>query len=65
MVLAIILSMLWAGPAKPPKYWEGLPLRSCMLWPDGDVCCGWFGGGSGLVTCYLGERWVVMADGRD
>ena len=26
---------------KPPKYWEGAPLRNCQRWLDGGVCCGY------------------------
>jgi len=52
------------GVAKPPKYFEGLPLRTCTVWPEGYICCGWRGAGPGITACNVGHGWSIVVDDR-
>jgi len=57
----VIRLTLWVALAltpKPPKYWDGDPLRECVQWHGETVCCLWRGEGA-TVACLVDGAWVV------
>lgn len=59
MVILSMAAMLALSP-KPPKYFEGQPLRECVTWHNQTTCCLWRGD-RGVVACIQDGVWVVTA----
>jgi hypothetical protein len=51
LLTAILMTSQPAPDWKPPKYWQGAPIRSCQRWPDGTRCCGYRDGDRAYVVC--------------
>ena len=56
----LTLAAMMALTPKPPKYFEGEPIRECVTWHQQTTCCLWRGD-AGLVACVENGRWVVVS----